>query len=339
MKKSLHLLLLVALTLHPFQRSWGALETRVAPEKIRKLTPCALELLMQSTGASFQSNQFVQDWFLNHSIAGFSDVEDRVFGMVIRNQETEAIHIKGRKEVSRFLFNWAEVIDEQVAKPTPVTPLIPPKTKEFVKSAINFVGALTFLTIIYSNEIMHPNSWKDARFGLMINMGMSHWCWVDVWRGIKSTKLRTLLTIGSSMAGLALPALLIPEMRSGHEATLQVLKEMAVMIAASHAVSVAYFQKLIKPAEQPKYPVIAVPSRPRDLQVESQGSRNGHYFYVQFEIPGDSLTKPRFLDVILYQGDAAQDKEPELLIVRSDHPPEQIYDELVRYESERKTDN
>ncbi len=60
MKKSLHLLLLVALTIHPFQRSWGGLEIRISPDKVRNLTPCALELLLQSAGASFQSGDFLQ---------------------------------------------------------------------------------------------------------------------------------------------------------------------------------------------------------------------------------------------------------------------------------------
>ena len=73
--------------------------------------------------------------------------------------------------------------------------------------------------------------------------------------------------------------------------------------------------------------------------MESQGSRDGHYFYVQFEIPGDHLTEPRFLDVILYEGDAALGREPELLIARSNHRPDQIYDEVVRYERERQKDN
>lgn len=121
------------------------------------------------------------------------------------------------------------------------------------------------------------------------------------------------------------------------------------MIAASHFVTATFFEKMAKPkgevakegppTEQPGPPALAVPSKPRELQVESQGSRNGHYFYVQFEIPGDGLTKPRFLDVILYQGDTALDREPELLIVRSNHRPEQIYDEVVRYESERQAGN
>lgn len=345
MKKSLHLLLLVALTLHPFHPTWGGLEVQVSPEKIRKLTPCALELLLRSTGASFQSGAFVQEWFRLHSIAGMSEAEDRLMELLLQNRDTEAVHIKGRNDVSRFLFNWAELIDEQVALPTPPTPLAPSKTKEFAKTAFYLLGAMVFLTVIYSNELVHPNTWKEARFGLMVNLWMSHWCWVDVWRGIKNTKLRTLLTVGSSMLGVTLPAILIPEMQSGHEVTIQLLKEMSLMIGAGHVVAATLFAKAAKQevkagneeptTDKPQYPAIALRSRARDLQVESQGSRNGHYFYVQFEVPSDGLTKQQFLDVILYQGDSTLDREPELLIVRSNHRPELIYDEVVRYESER----
>lgn len=367
MKKSLHLLLLVTLTIHPFQPSWGGLEPRVSPEMVRKLTPCALELLIQSTGASFQSGNFIEEWFANHSIEGLSEAEDRLMGLmltdlrasatpeerllrtVLSKTTTEAIHIKGREEVSRFLFSWAELVDQQVASPTPPTNIAPSKPNKFAKSAVNLVGAMVFLTLIYSGELAHPNAWKEARFGLMMNMWLAHWCWVDVWRGIKNTKLRMLLTLGSSMLGVTLPAVLIPEMHSGHEITIKMIKEMALIIGVSHAVTATLFARAAKPqvevaneepsAEKPKNPTIAVRSRPRDLQVESQGSRNGHYFYVQFEIPGDDLTKQRFLDVILYQGDSALGREPELLIARSNIRPEHIYDEVVRYNSERQADN
>lgn len=270
--------------------------------------------------------------------------------LLLQNKETEAVHVKGREEVSRFLFNWADIIDEQASKPTPVLPVLSPKSKEYTKTAaFNLIGALSFLAVIYSNELVYPNSWKEARFLLMFNMWMSHWCWVDVWRGIQNTKLRTLLTIGSSLAGLTLPAMFIPEMQAGHESTIRLLKEMSLIIAGSHIVAATLFEKVTKqkeevaieapPAEQPAPRTMAVRSRPRDLQVQSQGSRNGHYFYVQFEVPGDSLTKQRFLDVILYEGDAALGKEPELLIVRSNHRPDQIFDEVVRYESERQEGN
>lgn len=274
-----------------------------ADPKTAKALGCGLQLLIQAEDLTILDSDGIRQWALKARLgaapidAHMEAIRDRA--MKLQSEAVQSVHLSGKKQIAKFLMDWADFVDKQAVESSDAS-----QTKPILSNFMRVFVSGVLIGNIYWTELVDADFFERYSLALPLSVLAISFVATDEKNKTRMQYINNSIIL---MAAIVAPIFLIPDFAIKHDEfinNLFIYSAVTSLGSWCHAMMNLPTKLKAKPQISVSHPP-PVASPAREWQTLVQGSRTRKVHHVVIDIrnlmPQSQLKwlKTSYLDLFL----------------------------------------